>query len=190
MSVGRAVACITLAMMLSGCATFFARQVDHARFRQALKLQRNGEKGLAQALAIYESLDAVERGYPGVLNNMGVIYARQGRLDLAEIKLSQAAVMDPDEVTIWNNLGIVRLLDGRPEAARAALELVEPVGDQLLARVVSVGRRDWDQRYRRLQERVQAAIARAKRCLARIEERDPRQAVRVAQLRLYPAAGL
>jgi tetratricopeptide (TPR) repeat protein len=169
--------------MLSGCASYFARRADLELFKQAVNLQRNGPRGQTLALAIYRSLDGVERGYPGVLNNMGVIYAKQGRMDQAEVKLSQAAVMDPDSVTIWNNLGVARLLDGRPEDARAALELVEPTGDRLLQHAVSAtGQRDWDNRYRRLQEHVQRAVARAKRCLARIEEEKPRQAVRVADL--------
>jgi lipoprotein NlpI len=179
----RLIAGVTLMVTLSGCASYFARRADLDLFKQAVNLQRNGPRGQTLALAIYRSLDAVERGYPGVLNNMGVIYAKQGRMDRAEVKLSQAAVMDPDSVTIWNNLGITRLLDGRPEAARAALELVEPTGDRVLKRAVSAtGRRDWDHRYRRLQEHVARAIARAKRCLSRLEERTPRQAVRVADL--------
>jgi Tfp pilus assembly protein PilF len=183
----RLAAAITFAVMASGCASFYAHQADLTAFRRALELQRYGERGQALALTIYRSLDPVERGYPGVLNNMGVIYAKQGRLDLAEVKLSQAAVMDPDEVTIWNNLGVTRLLAGRPHAARAALELVEPTGERVLQRAVSpTGRRDWDQRHRRLQEHISRAVARAKRCLARIEEqRDPLQAVLVAHLQLY-----
>lgn len=162
-------------LAVSGCAALFTRQVDGVRFREALQLQLRGERD--RALAIYRSLDPVARRYPGVLNNMGVIHARQGRLDVAVRLLSQAAEIETEEVVIWSNLGIVRLLDGDPRGAREALERVAPAGERMLLRAVGPGRVDWG--YREVQARVQRAVERAERYLARTRE-PLRQADRLA----------
>jgi Flp pilus assembly protein TadD len=164
-----------VSLLLSGCAGLFTRQVDGVRFREALQLQLQGERD--RALAIYRSLDPVAHRYPGALNNMGVIHARQGRLDVAEQLLSQAAEIETEEVVIWSNLGIVRLLGGDPRGARAALERVAPAGERMLLRAVGPGRVDWG--YREVQARVQRAVERAERYLARKLE-PPRRADRLA----------
>jgi Flp pilus assembly protein TadD len=166
----------------TGCAPFFARQVDGSRFSEALQLQRQGDRD--RALTIYRSLDPVERHYPGVLNNMGVIYAQQGKLDLAERTLALALDLEADEATIWANLGIVQLVNGRPLAAKETLLEVEPAADRLLTRAVKPGRAHWAD-FEAVQRRVRRAVSTADRYLARLEQREPLSASRVAELTVF-----
>jgi tetratricopeptide (TPR) repeat protein len=149
---------------LCGCGYFFQLDVDGHRFQEALRLQRQGEQD--RALAIYRSLEPEQRRYPGVLNNLGVIYARQGRLDLADAALTKASELEQDEVVIWANLGIVRFLRHRLPEALHALEQVAPAGDRQLVRAVDPGRVDW--RYRPVQQKVRRAVTVANQYLARL----------------------
>lgn len=148
---------VLLPALLTGCATFFEHQIDSHRFSQAIALQRKGDRD--KALKIYRSLTPHERRYPGVLNNIGVIYAQQGRLDIAEQRLAEAVRLEGDEAVIWTNLGIVRFLMEQHTTARQALEEVSTAGKRRLTKVAGKGRANFD--YSLVRGRVNRSVAKA-----------------------------
>lgn len=125
----------------SSCTYTAGRYHDGQEFKKALELQRQGL--LWEALAIYNSISPHERRYVGALNNMAVIYAVEGDLENAEDLLVLATNMEPDLVTMWANLGVVRYMSGHQETAVKALKEVQPARRRMLERVISNGRTPW-----------------------------------------------
>jgi tetratricopeptide (TPR) repeat protein len=148
---------------VTGCHLTTGWYRDTRQFKEALELQRTGQS--QQALAVYRAISQ-NRRYVGALNNMAVIHAMEGDLKLAEGLLTEAAEIEPDLVTLWANLGVVRYLRGQREMAVEALREVVPARRRMLDRAVSAGRVPW--RYDDLKAKTRRSMRIAREYLEKL----------------------
>ncbi|WP_158583321.1 tetratricopeptide repeat protein [Salinisphaera sp. Q1T1-3] len=101
---------------------------QRARFLQASALADTGQT--SRAIQVFEDLNAPDAPRADVLNNLGILYARDGRLDSAREALMRAVALAPDNDMVRRNLGDVYLAlagaayDGAgPAAARRRQQL-------------------------------------------------------------------
>src|SRR5205823_3188076 len=72
------------------------------------------------AAAAFERARAAGSQNPELLNDLGVAYARLGRLDEARALLQELLAEDPDAAGTWRNLGLLELSAEQPDAAANA----------------------------------------------------------------------
>lgn len=99
--------------------------VNHSRFTAAFDYLRVADYDAAET-----ELNKLARRTPDdpqVLINLGIVYARSGRLDDAGAVLTRAIALRPNAAVAHNELGIVNRLNGRfaesEKAYRAALDI-------------------------------------------------------------------
>lgn len=89
----------------------FAQTHNEKGFELMLKdLYKSAEEKFLQAVSLDERL-------PSALNNLAVIYVRQGHLDDAKAKVSAALLEDPKHAVLHNNLGVISYLKGEDKEA-------------------------------------------------------------------------
>lgn len=76
-----------------------------AQFLQAMALAQTGD--VAHAIDLYRTLSATYPQRAHIWNNLGVLYARKGRLGQARDALAHAVEAEPDYATADENLGDV-----------------------------------------------------------------------------------
>jgi tetratricopeptide (TPR) repeat protein len=84
-------------------------------------LAERGER-LVEAIDLVQQALKVEPGNPSYLDSLGWAYFQQGRLDLADPPLTEAAAKLKDNSVVQDHLGDLRLKQGRLTDAVAAWE--------------------------------------------------------------------
>lgn len=84
--------------------------------------QYQEEAHFAEAITTYENILAIDPNYAEAHNGIGVIYAIQGRYELALQHLQKAVALAPLASHLHNNLGYAYLLQGRESEAVSAFE--------------------------------------------------------------------
>ncbi len=93
-------------------------------------------KSAEEEFLLASSLDA---RLPSSLNNLAVIYAHQGRLDDAGMKLSAALEADPKSAIIHNNIGVIAYLKGDFKGAEVALLRALSLDPELACANINLG---------------------------------------------------
>ncbi|MEZ4352470.1 MAG: tetratricopeptide repeat protein [Myxococcota bacterium] len=89
-------------------------------FDRALKALEAGDT--ARAIELLEAVTAAEPGLAPAFIDLGIAYARDGKLQQAETSLLRAVELNPRHPAAQNELGIVYRRMGRFAEARAAYE--------------------------------------------------------------------
>jgi arylsulfatase A-like enzyme/Flp pilus assembly protein TadD len=95
------------------------RDVPQILAKLGTALQYSGD--LAGAAAALERAHRLDDGNVDVLEDLGVVYAAQHRMEDARRVFNEGVKRNPSGATAWFNLGLFELQSGRPDAAAAAL---------------------------------------------------------------------
>jgi choline-sulfatase len=95
------------------------RDVPQILAKLGTALQYSGD--LSGAAAAFEQAHRLDEGNADVLEDLGVVYAAQHRMEDARRIFNEGVKRNPLSATAWFNLGLFELQSGRPDAAAAAL---------------------------------------------------------------------
>src|SRR5262245_1506325 len=95
------------------------RDVPQILAKLGTALQASGD--LAAAAAALEQAHRLDDGNVDVLEDLGVVYAAQQRMEDARRIFNEGVKRDASSATVWFNLGLFELQSGRADAAAAAL---------------------------------------------------------------------
>jgi hypothetical protein len=107
------------------------REPAEARYAEALRAQRSGEAGRAQAL--YQEVLSLDPGHVRALNNLGVIHMALGQREKAAEVLSRAAALKKDYVDPYYNLACLYAQGGQAEESLRYLKMAAAADGRAIA---------------------------------------------------------